>query len=53
MHAVANNPAVAKKTGVPQSVGKKFVKHGKGVSQHALPQKTSQPVGGQDDEADE
>ena len=33
MQAVAHNPAFAKKTGVPQSVGKEFTKSGGGMAE--------------------
>mgnify|MGYP003337542896 CR=1 FL=1 len=33
MQAVANNPAFAKKAGVPQSVGKEFTKSGGGMAE--------------------
>ena len=49
MAAVANNPAFAKKTGIPQSVGKEFVdadkgkKFGKGTESRADLQKINSP----------
>jgi hypothetical protein len=43
MHAAAADPQVAKRTGVPQSVAKKFVAHGHGKSQAKLPEKKRQP----------
>ena len=49
MVAVANNPAFAKKTGIPQSVGKEFVdadkgkKFGKGTESRADLQKINSP----------
>jgi hypothetical protein len=41
MHAAAKSPAVAKKTGVPQSVAKEFVKadHARGTKK--LPEKVT------------
>lgn len=39
MHAAANDPAVASKTGVPQSVAQEFVSAGHGHSVKSLPKK--------------
>jgi hypothetical protein len=39
MHAAANDPAVAKRTGVPASVAKEFVAAGHGQKVGKLPQK--------------
>jgi hypothetical protein len=39
MHAAANDPAVAEKTGVPPSVAQKFVAEGHGKKQSKLPDK--------------
>jgi hypothetical protein len=39
MHAAANDPAVAKRTGVPQSVAGEFVAEGHGKKQSRLPEK--------------
>jgi len=38
MHAAANDPAVAKKTGVPQDVAEEFVAAGHGRKQGKLPE---------------
>lgn len=43
MHAAAKDPDVARKTGVPQSVAKKFVEHGHGKSQSKLPEHKRKP----------
>jgi hypothetical protein len=38
MHAAANDPGVAKRTGVPQSVAREFVSAGHGQKVGKLPQ---------------
>lgn len=41
MQGVANNPAFAKKVGIPQSVGKEFAKADHGRNIKSLPKKVS------------
>lgn len=50
MTAVANNPKFAKKTGVPQSVGEKYVKADKKMKKYQAGGKTSVPGIGKTDE---
>lgn len=45
MHAAANEPAVAKRTGVSQSVAREFVRAGEGKSQKSLPQRVPKGKG--------
>lgn len=39
MHSVAENPEVAQRMGIPQSVGKAFVRDSRGQDQSRLPER--------------